>query len=65
MAFVPLQVLSSYSLLSSPIKIDDLITTAKNRGYQAMTLTDHNTMYGTVEFYQACIKNNLKPIVGF
>jgi DNA polymerase-3 subunit alpha len=64
MAFVPLQVLSSYSLLSSPIKIDDLIATAKNRGYQAMTLTDHNTMYGTVEFYQACIKNNLKPIVG-
>jgi DNA polymerase-3 subunit alpha len=64
MSFVPLQVLSSYSLLSSPIKINDLVTAAKNRGYQAMALTDNNTMYGTVEFYQACIKNEVKPLVG-
>lgn len=64
MSFVPLQVLSSYSLLSSPIKINDLVRLAKNRGYQAMTLTDHDVMYGAVEFYQACIDQKIKPIVG-
>lgn len=64
MSFVPLQVLSSYSLLSSPIKINDLVVASKDRGYQAMALTDNNTMYGTVEFYQTCLAKNIKPIVG-
>jgi DNA polymerase-3 subunit alpha len=64
MSFVPLQVLSSYSLLASPIKINELVTTAKERGYQAIALTDNNTMYGAVEFYQSCLQNQLKPLVG-
>ncbi|GAC46273.1 DNA-directed DNA polymerase III alpha subunit [Pediococcus acidilactici NGRI 0510Q] len=64
MAFVPLHVLSSYSLLTSPTKIAELVKTAKDRGYSAMALTDNNTMYGAIEFYQACLKNDLKPIVG-
>ncbi|MEE6727078.1 DNA polymerase III subunit alpha [Pediococcus acidilactici] len=64
MAFVPLHVLSSYSLLTSPTKIAELVKTAKDRGYSAMALTDNNTMYGAIEFYQACLKNDLKPLVG-
>lgn len=64
MTFVPLQLISSYSLLQSPIKINDLIQIAKQRGYQALALTDINVMYGVIEFYDACIAADIKPIIG-
>ncbi len=64
MAYVPLQVISSYSLLKSPIQIDDLVTTAKQRNYTALALTDINVMYGAVEFYNSCLKNGIKPLIG-
>ncbi|MDN6435766.1 DNA polymerase III subunit alpha [Lentilactobacillus parabuchneri] len=64
MSYVPLQVISSYSLLQSPVRITDLITEASKRGYQALALTDKNVLYGAVEFYDACLKANIKPIIG-
>lgn len=64
MAYVPLQITSSYSLLQSPIRIKDLVAAAKQRGYSALALTDHNVMYGTVEFYDACVGAGIKPIIG-
>lgn len=64
MSYVPLQVISSYSLLQSPIRIADLIAEAKDRGYQALALTDLNVMYGAVEFYDACLKAGIKPLIG-
>ena len=30
----------------------------------ACAITDEGTMYGTIKFYQGCIKNNIKPIIG-
>lgn len=30
----------------------------------ALALTDRNNLYGAVEFYKACEKNNIKPIIG-
>ncbi|MCH4123295.1 MAG: DNA polymerase III subunit alpha [Levilactobacillus sp.] len=62
--FVPLQVLSTYSLLQSTNRIDQLVQTAKDRGYSALALTDKNVMYGTVAFYNACIKAKIKPLLG-
>lgn len=59
-----LDCISSYSLLESPIRIKDLVQTAKERGYQTIALTDINNMYGTVEFDQACRKEGMKPIFG-
>ena len=64
MSYVPLQVISSYSLLQSPIRISDLVTEAKDRGYQALALTDLNVMYGAVEFYDACLSAGIKPLIG-
>ncbi|MCF7523687.1 PHP domain-containing protein [Levilactobacillus brevis] len=48
--FVPLQVFSTYSLLQSTNRIDDLVQTAKKRGYTALALADKNVMYGAVAF---------------
>ncbi len=64
MDFTPLDVKSSYSLLKSPTRISDLVTTAKERGYKALALTDENVLYGAVEFYNAAKKAEIKPILG-
>lgn len=64
MVFTPLDVISCYSLLKSPIKIDELVTTAKKRGYQALALTDENVLYGIVDFYDAAKKAGIKPLLG-
>ena len=39
MELVPLSVISNYSLLDSPLTIEQLVTTAKQRGYHAIALT--------------------------
>jgi len=64
MSFVPLQVTSTFSLLQSTTKIDELVTTAKERGYSAIALTDNQIMYGAVDFYNACLKQGIKPLIG-
>ena len=62
--FVHLHVHSHYSLLDALPKVDELVETAKKRGFSALALTDHGNMYGAIEFYQECEKNGIKPIIG-
>ncbi|TAN33578.1 DNA polymerase III subunit alpha [Patescibacteria group bacterium] len=64
MSFVHLHVHSHYSLLDGLPKIDELVKTAKARGFSALALTDHGNMYGAIEFYEACRKEGIKPIIG-
>ncbi|MCA1063677.1 DNA polymerase III subunit alpha [Rossellomorea sp. AcN35-11] len=64
MSFVHLQVASAYSLLSSTISINGLVHKAKESGYKALALTDKNMMYAAIPFYKACLKENIKPIIG-
>ena len=59
----PLFIKTENSLLSSLIKIDDLINYAIDNKIEALTITDDN-MYGALEFYIKCKKNNIKPIIG-
>jgi len=62
--FVHLHVHSHYSLLDGLPKIPDLVKAAKTRGFSALALTDHGNMYGAIEFYEACQKEGIKPIIG-
>ena len=62
--FTHLHVHSHYSLLDGLSKIDDLVKTAKKRGFDALALTDHGNMYGAIEFYERCLKEGIKPIIG-
>ena len=55
---------TSYSLLNSTLTIKEYVETAKARGYSAIAITDKNVLYGAVEFFQACQKNQLTPIIG-
>lgn len=54
---------SNYTLLSSLLKIDDIINFAIKNNMQSIALTDIN-MFGTMEFIKKCQKNNLKPVIG-
>ncbi|MFH1225773.1 MAG: DNA polymerase III subunit alpha [bacterium] len=64
MKFTHLHTHSHYSLLDGLAKIPNLVAKAKIEGMDSLALTDHGVMYGVVEFFQACKKNGLKPIIG-
>ena len=62
--YIPLELKTSYSILESLNKINDTVKKAKEYNYKALAITDHNNMFGVMEFYLECLKNNIKPIIG-
>lgn len=62
---VHLHVHSEYSLLDGACGIDALAKRAAELGQPALGLTDHGVMNGALEFYKACKKHGIKPILGF
>lgn len=62
--FTHLHVHSDYSLLMALAKVPDLVKKAKADGMTALALTDLGNMYGAVDFYKTCQKNDIKPIIG-
>lgn len=64
MSFVHLHTHSHYSLLGAVPKVKALVAAAKEDGQTAMALTDNGNMYGAIEFYDVCTRNEIKPIIG-
>lgn len=62
--FVHLHVHSEYSLLDGANKCSALASAAVEMGMDSMAITDHGVMYGCVEFYNKCIAQGVKPILG-
>jgi DNA polymerase-3 subunit alpha len=62
--FVHLHVHTQYSLLDGAIRLDALMDRAIAYGMNSVAITDHGTMFGTVEFYEKAKKAGLKPIIG-
>ena len=62
--FVHLHVHTHYSLLDGLTQIDQLVNKVKFHGMDACAITDHGAMYGAIEFYQACKKKDIKPLIG-
>jgi DNA polymerase-3 subunit alpha len=62
--FVHLHVHTQYSLLDGAIRLKPLFERAKEFGMHAVSITDHGTMFGVVDFYQQALQNNIKPIIG-
>ncbi len=62
--FVHLHIHSEFSLLDGANRIKDLPIRAKELGMKAIALTDHGVMYGAIDFYKACKKEGIKPIIG-
>ena len=61
--YVPLGIKSDYSLLKSLIKIPDLIKYLKENNITTCALLDDN-LFGSINFYDTCLKNGIKPIIG-
>ncbi len=53
-----------YSLLHGFSKPDELAQKCSDNGYRACGITDYKSLSGAVSFYQACVKHNIKPIIG-
>lgn len=64
MAFVPLHNKSHYSFLEALPKVNDLVRAAKEDGVRALALTDNGNLHGAIEFYKACKKADMTPIIG-
>ena len=62
--FTHLHVHTQFSLLDGAARIPDLVARAKSMGQTALSITDHGVMYGVVDFYRACKKEGVKPIIG-
>jgi DNA polymerase-3 subunit alpha len=62
--FTHLHVHTQFSLLDGAARIQDLIKRAKSMGQTALAITDHGVMYGVIDFYRACKKEGVKPIIG-
>ena len=63
MNYINLGIVLDYTLLTSLIKIDNLIEYANKNSIKVLGILNDN-LYSTMEFYNKCNKNNIKPIIG-
>ena len=61
--YIPLDVMSDYSIGESIARIPALVEKAKSLNMKALALTDR-TLAGAMEFYLLCKENEIKPIIG-
>ncbi len=62
--FVHLHLHTEYSTLDGACRIDDIVKKAAKLGMPAVAMTDHGNLYGAIDFYIACKKAKVKPIIG-
>ncbi len=63
MNYIPLNVKTHYELLSSLIKVEELVAFIKSQELTSVGITDSN-MFGSMEFINTSKKYNIKPIIG-
>jgi len=63
-SYVELHAHSAYSFLDGASQPEELAARAVELGYQALALTDHDGLYGSLEFAHAAKALGLRPISG-
>jgi len=61
--YVQINTHSHYSFLRALPKAKELVATAKKYEMKALALTDAGNLHGAIEFYKACKKEDIKPII--
>ncbi len=51
-------------MLDGAARVDDLVQAAANDGQPALGITDHGNMYGVLDFYAACRRVGITPVIG-
>ncbi len=64
MSFVHLHVHTVYSLLDGFSNVKKLVKRAREMEMPALAITDHGTMFGVIEFFNAATEAGIKPIIG-
>jgi DNA polymerase-3 subunit alpha len=62
--FVHLRVHSEYSLADGIVRVKPLARRCRAQRQPAVALTDLGNLFGLVKFYQACLNEGVKPIIG-
>ncbi|MFC1659871.1 DNA polymerase III subunit alpha [Gemmatimonadota bacterium] len=62
--YVELHAHSGFSFLDGASHPEELVLQGKELGYPALALTDHNGLYGSMEFARAAKEEGLQPITG-
>ena len=63
--FVHLHCHSHFSLLDGAATIPRLLDRAKDHGMNALALTDHGNLHGSLQFYQEAQNRGINPILGY
>src|SRR5216110_889533 len=64
MSYVELHCHSSYSFLDGASLPEEIVVRAAELGYEALALTDHDGVYGSLEFAHAAKAFGVRPITG-
>jgi error-prone DNA polymerase len=64
MTYAELHCTTNYSFLRGASHIEELFAQAKDLGYQAIAITDHNSLAGIVRAHQQARQHNLCLIIG-
>ncbi len=64
MSFAHLHVHTEYSMLDGFSNIKKLVKRVKELGMKHVAITDHGTMFGVIDFYNAARKEDVHPIIG-
>jgi DNA polymerase-3 subunit alpha len=62
--FVHLHNHTEYSMLDGAARVEEMVVAAKADGQRAIAITDHGNLYGVIDFYEACRKHDVTPIIG-
>ena len=64
MSYVELHAHSAFSFLDGASSPDELALRAAELGYRELALTDHDGIWGSMEFACACHAQGVRPITG-
>ena len=62
--FIHLHNHTDFSLLDGAASIGRYISKCKQWGMEHLAITDHGNMFGAIDFYKACKKAGINPLVG-
>ncbi len=62
--FTHLHLHTEYSMLDGSSKINELVKRVKELGMDSVAITDHGVMYGVIDFYKACKREGIHPVIG-
>ena len=64
MSFVHLRSYSEYTVPDGAMRVEALVARASALGMEAVALTDRGTLAGAIEFYKACKRVGIRPVIG-